>query len=70
LKGLPEAIQLAMNGLTPHAIALLTCTGAAVWMAIAGVHKNALEWRRRRRNCPSCGRMIDGRVCAKCTQPI
>jgi len=58
-----------MNALTPQAIALFACTGAAVWMAVAGVQKNALEWRRRRRNCPSCGRMIDGRVCAKCTQP-
>jgi hypothetical protein len=70
LKRIPEAIQPAMNVLTPQVIALLTCTGAAVWMALAGMHKNALEWRRRRRNCPSCGRTIDGRVCAKCTQPI
>ena len=51
---------------TPQVIALLATTGAGVWMAIAGVQKNALEWRRRRRFCPSCGRTIDGRVCAKC----
>ena len=57
--------QIQMN-VTPQVIALLATTGAGVWMAIAGVQKNALEWRRRRRFCPSCGRTIEGRVCAKC----
>jgi hypothetical protein len=52
--------------MTPQVITLFACTGAAVWMALAGVQKNALEWRRRRRTCPSCGRAIEGRVCAKC----
>jgi hypothetical protein len=33
-------------------------------MAIAGVKKNALEWKRRRRTCPSCGRDIVGRTCS------
>ena len=55
-----------MNGLTPQVITLFACTGVGVWMAIAGVQKNALEWRRRRRQCPSCGRIIAGRVCARC----
>jgi len=32
-------------------------------MAIAGVQKNALEWKRRKRTCPSCGRAISGRTC-------
>jgi hypothetical protein len=32
-------------------------------MAFAGLKKNALERRRRRRRCPSCGRHIDGRTC-------
>jgi hypothetical protein len=32
-------------------------------MAIAGVQKNALEWKRRKRTCPSCGREIPGRTC-------
>ena len=32
-------------------------------MVIAGVQKNALEWRRRKPDCPSCGRPIDGRTC-------
>jgi hypothetical protein len=52
--------------MTPQVITLFACTGAAVWMALAGVQKNALEWRRRRRTCPSCGRAIERRVCAKC----
>ena len=36
-------------------------------MAIAGVQKSALEWRRRRRICPSCGREIRARICTTCT---
>jgi hypothetical protein len=52
---------------TSQVIALFATAGAGVWMAIAGVHKNVLEWRRQRRTCPSCGRHIDGRVCARCT---
>jgi hypothetical protein len=32
-------------------------------MLYSGVKKHALELRRRRRICPSCGRTIDGPVC-------
>ena len=32
-------------------------------MFFAGVKKNVLEHRQRRRVCPSCGRSIRGRVC-------
>jgi hypothetical protein len=35
-------------------------------MVLAGVHKSALEWKRRRRTCPSCGRIVAGRVCGAC----
>ena len=35
-------------------------------MTLAGVNKSALEWKRRRRVCPSCGRHLEGRVCASC----
>jgi NADH pyrophosphatase NudC (nudix superfamily) len=42
--------------------ALLTW-GAGYLMVYAGVHKSALEWRRRRRICPSCGRVIQARAC-------
>jgi hypothetical protein len=45
------------------AILFATTTGAAFLMMFAGVQKRALEWRKRRRVCPSCGRRIDGRTC-------
>ncbi len=43
-------------------LAILTC-GVGYAMTIAGVQKSALEWKRRRRICPSCGRHIQARVC-------
>jgi hypothetical protein len=58
-----------MKFLSPDLIALFaTSTGVGLMMIIAGVQKNALEWRRRRRACPSCGRVIEARRCA-CTSP-
>jgi hypothetical protein len=45
----------------------VACSGAAFLMALAGVQKNALEWRRKKRSCPSCGRRIEARVCARCS---
>jgi hypothetical protein len=54
-----------MNGITPQLAALLVSTGVGVWMAVLGVHKNALEWRRRQRTCPSCGHVIAGRTCTR-----
>ena len=49
-------------------IALLAILSVGVgWMMLtAGVQKNALEWRRQRRVCPSCGREIHARVCTSC----
>jgi hypothetical protein len=35
-------------------------------MTLAGVNKSALEWKRRRRVCLSCGRRLEGRVCTSC----
>jgi hypothetical protein len=46
-------------------LAALTC-GVGYLMTLAGVNKSALEWKRRRRVCPSCGRHLDGRVCSAC----
>jgi hypothetical protein len=40
--------------------------GAGWLMTLAGLQKSALEWRKRRRVCPSCGREIHARVCAAC----
>jgi len=47
-------------------IAILTI-GIGWMMMMAGVQKSALEWRRQRRICPSCGREINARVCTTCT---
>jgi hypothetical protein len=47
-------------------IAILTI-GIGWMMMMAGVQKSALEWRRQRRICPSCGREIHARVCTTCT---
>jgi NADH pyrophosphatase NudC (nudix superfamily) len=49
-------------------IAVLAAVTSAIGylMTLAGVHKSALEWKRRRRICPSCGREIQSRVCSAC----
>jgi NADH pyrophosphatase NudC (nudix superfamily) len=52
----------------PHVMSLTLVTlGVGSLMALAGLQKSALEWRRRRRICPSCGREIHARVCTTCT---
>ena len=51
--------------LDPHvAVLLLSTTAAGLMMSIAGLRKNGLEFRQRRRICPSCGRQLRGSVCA------
>ena len=47
-------------------IAVITTLGAAWLMITAGLQKSALEHRKRRRVCPSCGREIQSRVCSSC----
>jgi hypothetical protein len=47
-------------------IAFVTC-GVGYVMTVAGIQKSALEWKRRRRVCPSCGRSIETRVCSVCS---
>ena len=52
----------------PHvAIAAISTLTAAWLMITAGLEKSALERRRQRRICPSCGREIQARVCTACT---
>ena len=54
--------------LDPHVAIAAVSTLAAGWLMInAGLQKSALERRRHRRICPSCGRQIQARVCASCT---
>jgi NADH pyrophosphatase NudC (nudix superfamily) len=53
-----------MNAMTPQTVLLLaSTTGVGFLMVVAGLEKRALEWRRRRRICPGCGRRIPGRIC-------
>jgi NADH pyrophosphatase NudC (nudix superfamily) len=48
----------------PHLTILLVSTaGVGVLMSLAGLQKSALEWKRRRRICPSCGHQVRGRRC-------
>jgi hypothetical protein len=50
--------------LDPQIGALIVSTAAAgLLMALAGVTKNGLEWRQRRRICPSCGRLLRRDAC-------
>ena len=49
----------------PLLVALTTAVGAI--MVRAGLARGMLETRRGERRCPSCGRLIRQRVCAKCT---
>jgi formate dehydrogenase maturation protein FdhE len=51
-----------------HIAILVVFTLAIGWlMMTAGLQKSALEFRRRRRICPSCGHEIRARVCTTCT---
>jgi hypothetical protein len=57
-----------MQQLDPQlAAAFAVTTGIGFLMLLAGVQKSLLEWRHRRRQCPSCGRILDGPVCRACT---
>ncbi len=50
--------------LTPQLTTLLVVSMLVGWlMTLTGVKKRGLEWRERRRICPSCGREIESRVC-------
>jgi NADH pyrophosphatase NudC (nudix superfamily) len=52
----------------PHTLVLLgLTTGPGYLMVFAGLGKNALEWRRRRRICPSCGRQLDASRACSCS---
>jgi hypothetical protein len=54
--------------LDPKIAVLITITCVIGYlMTVAGLSKRALELKRRRRVCPSCGREIQARVCASCT---
>ena len=54
--------------MTQHVITIAMATlVVGSLMTVAGLQKNALELKRRRRICPSCGRNIEARVCSTCS---
>jgi hypothetical protein len=53
--------------LDPQVMTIAMATLGAGWlMTVAGLQKSALELKKRRRVCPSCGRQIKARVCVGC----
>lgn len=51
----------------PHVLTIAVTTLGIGWlMTVAGLQKSALEFKKRRRVCPSCGRYIQDRVCSSC----
>jgi hypothetical protein len=56
--------------LDPHtAVLVASAAGIGLSMSLAGLQKNALEWKRRRRICPSCGLVLRSGAC-RCTQRL
>jgi NADH pyrophosphatase NudC (nudix superfamily) len=60
-----------MTEITPQLAGLFAATtGVGFLMMTLGVQKSMLEWRARRRSCPTCGRHIEKRVCTACTSGV
>jgi hypothetical protein len=48
-------------------LTMVLSTGAGALMLRIGVQSKLIEWRSRRRRCPSCGRLRTG-VCRHCSR--
>jgi hypothetical protein len=58
-----------MNATTLQTALLLASASMAGYLMLsAGIQKKALEWRRRRRHCASCGKPIQGRGVCGCSR--
>ncbi len=55
-----------MTALTPQFVLLTTGVGAL--MILVGLSQDLLRARSRGRRCPSCDRLIEGRVCRACAK--
>jgi hypothetical protein len=55
-----------MSALTPQFVLLTTGVGAL--MILVGLGRGLLRARSGGRRCPSCDRLIEGRVCRTCTK--
>jgi hypothetical protein len=51
--------------LSPHVFGLFASTFCvALLMTLSGIQKSLLDWKLRRRHCPSCGRLLrSGCIC-------
>jgi hypothetical protein len=59
-----------MSNLTPQLASLAFVTrGVGIAMSRLGIRHGLLEARRKRQRCASCGRVLQARVCSKCTRP-
>ena len=56
-----------MNSLITLSIVTM---GVGAVMVRLGVLQGLLQSRKPHRKCPSCGRLIDGRVCGVCTGDV
>ena len=52
----------------PAELGLVVTTGVAVVMIRLGLSRGMLQLRRAPRRCPSCGRLMGGRVCGLCAR--
>ncbi len=53
-----------MTNFDPQLATLFAVTmGIGYLMIQSGLHKSMLEWRRRKRSCPSCGRQTTACSC-------
>ena len=65
-EGIPRERYERMT-FAPHLATLIVATLAIGWlMTLAGLQKSALEFKKRHRVCPSCGRRIETRTCPSC----
>ena len=46
---------------------IVVTTGIGVVMMRLGLGRGLLQFRRSTRRCPSCGLLINGSVCRRCT---
>jgi hypothetical protein len=54
-----------MNLLSPEVVPITTGIGAV--MLLLALSRGLVHGRGVGRRCPSCGHLIDGRVCRNCT---
>jgi NADH pyrophosphatase NudC (nudix superfamily) len=46
-------------GRDPHVLeAFVSTFSVALLMTLSGMQKSVLDWKNRRRHCPSCGRRL------------